>query len=206
MARRAPARQNRLNSPSYDQLTRTRQSLGHRRPCCQIRPSTASLRPAQAPAIFHAVRRTPSAQYFRKCAKMQSTLVSTPRPPQAFVSESHHARILSRIFGDGGNHWLKSMQRTWGTCGSCLRVDPNRARVRRSRPLGSSFLLPASVLTVKNTRGNFAFSSIGTMPTMRWQDRPRCLVGRSGRLRQARKRVRDPWPRRELPSPAFPGR
>ena len=127
-------------------------------------------------------------------------------PPQAFVSESHHARILSRIFGDGGNHWLKSMQRTWGTCGSCLRVDPNRARVRRSRPLGSSFLLPASVLTVKNTRGNFAFSSIGTMPTMRWQDRPRCLVGRSGRLRQARKRVRDPWPRRELPSPAFPGR
>lgn len=24
--------------------------------------------------------------------------------PQAFVSESHHARILSRIFGDGGNH------------------------------------------------------------------------------------------------------
>ena len=101
---------------------------------------------------------------------------------------------------------LKSMQRTWGTCGSCRRVDPNRARVRRSRPLGSSFLLPASVLTVKNTRGNFAFSSIGTMPTMRRQDRPRCLVGRSGRLRQARKRVRDPWPRRELPSPAFPGR
>jgi len=129
MARRAPARQNRLNSPSYDQLTRTRQSLGHRRPCGQIRPSTASLWPAQAPAIFHAIRRTPSAQYFRN-AKKQSTFVSTPRTPRRLSQDLTMPEFCLTFSAMAASIRLRSMQRTWGTCGSCRRVDPNWAGFR----------------------------------------------------------------------------